>query len=56
MSSPTILTRSEVGAILFLNSVVLETVGGTVLIVEKDGEQKPIYYTNKALHSGKLMY
>ena len=56
MSSPPILTGLELEETLFLYIVVSEEMVGIVLIVERNGEQKPIYYISKVLHGIEVRY
>ena len=56
LSSLLILTRPKVKETLLLYLTAFEKVIRTVLIVKRDGEQKPIYYTNKVLHGIEVMY
>ena len=51
-----ILTRSNVRETLFLYIVAFDEAMGTVLIIERKGEQRPIYYTSKVPHGTKLRY
>ena len=56
LSSPPILTRPERGELLYLYIAASEEVVGTVLIVERNGEQKSVYYTSKVLHGAEEQY
>ena len=51
-----ILTRPEARENLFLYIVMSNEVVGTILIAEKDGEEKLVYYTSKVLHDTKVQY
>ena len=41
---------------LFLDIIMFEKVVRTMLIIKWDDEQKPVYYTSKALHGVELWY
>ena len=56
LSYPLILTRPKVGEILFLYITTFEKAMGIVSIIERDGKQRPIYYTNKIFHGAKMRY
>ena len=56
LSSPPVLTRPKVGEILFLYIVMSDKAVGTVLIIERNGEQMMVYYTSKVLHGAKVRY
>ena len=56
LSSLSILTRPERGELLYLYIAASEEATGIVLIVERNGEQKPMYYTSKVLHGAKERY
>ena len=56
LSSPPILTRLETRENLFLYIAVSDRVVGIALIAKRDGDQRPIYYTSKVLHSVEMRY
>ena len=56
LSSPSILTRPKVGETLFLHIVTSDEAMETMLIIERNGQQRPVYYTNKVLHGSEVRY
>ena len=56
LPSPPILTKLKVRETLFLYIATSDKVMRAMLIFERNGEQKLIYYTNKVLHGIKVRY
>ena len=53
---PPILTGPKVGQTLFVYIAESNEEVRTTLIVERNGEQKLVYYTSKFLHGSKVRY
>ena len=53
LSSPPLLSSSKLGEESFLYLVVSPTTVSAALVREKDGVQKPIYFTSWALRSAE---
>ena len=56
LSSPPILTRPKKGKVLFLYITTFEEAIGTILTVERDDEQRLLYYISKVLHGVEVRY
>ena len=56
LASLFILTRPKAGETLFLYLVTFDKVVGMILIAERDGEQRLIYYISKVLHDAKVKH
>ena len=50
------LTKPEKGEVLFLYIAAFEEAVGTILIVERSDEQRPVYYISKVLHGVEERY
>ena len=56
MSSPPILSRLEKEEVLYAYLVITNYVVSLVLVRNKDGVQRPIYYVSKSLQKAKTRY
>lgn len=56
LCSPPLLSPSKLGEELFLYLVVSPTAVSTTLVRKENKVQKPVYYTNRALHGAEERY
>jgi ribonuclease HI len=56
LASPPLLSSPEEGEILYLYLAVSPSAVNSVLVQEESGLQKPIYFTNRALHGAEERY
>ena len=56
LSSPSLLSPSQLGEELFLYLAVSLAAVSTALVREEDKVQKPVYYASRAFHGAKERY
>ena len=56
LSALLILTKAKERETLFLYIIAFDQAVKTVLIVEQDDKERPIYFTSKVLHGTKVRY
>ena len=56
LSPPLVLTRMEAGEIFFLYITTSKEMVKIVMIIERNGKQKLVYYTIKVLYDVEMRY